>query len=190
MCDTYNVFLSHHTCPPPGQSMWLTSLVFDARANRQDPLNQFDDITRRTAAVARKKSECGQRRLVACNEQNQCIAAVVDEFGPEATGNRHRVETLELEALAVDERMTATLERCHKEARRLLDRQGLFTRSQHLHEERHRLVDRTPRQRIDVLDQQAFMRVLRVIAMLFEKLAHRAVAVYEHRRRAAYAAEM
>src|SRR5438094_4937521 len=34
------------------------------------------------------------------------------------------------------------------------------------------------------------MRILRVVPMLFEELAHRVIAVDEHRRRAAYPAEM
>ena len=78
--------------------------------------------------------------------------------------------------------MTAAFERRDEQTRRLLDRQRRFALAHHVHEKRHRPVHGATGQRIDVLDQQALVRVLRKVAMLLEQLAHRVVAVDVHRR--------
>src|SRR5947209_18536484 len=110
MWATYRMFSSHHTCPPPGQSICPTSLVFHARPIGRS-LEQVDDVAGSASPVACKQTECHQCRFVACDEHDQRILAVVDVLGPRPTRDGKGVEPLQFEAHAIDLCIAATFER-------------------------------------------------------------------------------
>src|SRR5579872_5554390 len=96
-------------------------------------LEEADDLARRLAAPFLVETEGAQRRLVAGEEEDGGVALrTVDVLAPCAARHRERIEATPVEAFAIDDAVTATLERRNQQARGLFHRLGALARAQHL----------------------------------------------------------
>src|SRR5262245_45558979 len=119
-----------------------------------------NDLARRIATPFLVEVELLERRLIACNEQEQWIAGGgIDVLEPGTAGHSERIEYVPVEPLPVDDRMALALERGDQQARGLSHGLRTLARAQHLHEERDGLEHRASGGRIDVFDHEGVVRI-------------------------------
>src|SRR5271166_6871360 len=101
-------------------------------------LNDLDDVAGAVAAPLLEELKAFQGGLVAGDEQHRrALVVAIGVLEPGAARHREVVELLPIEALAVDDGVSASLERRHQEARGLPQRTRPLARTQHLDEEGH-----------------------------------------------------
>src|SRR5262249_16016650 len=106
--------------------------------------------------------------LVARDEQDRrSFLVAVDVLEPGTAGHCEIIESLPIEMLAVDDRVSLALERSDQQARGLPDRASFFARAQRLRDECHGLEHRAAGQRVGVFDRQ---RLVGIAVPVYEAL--------------------
>src|SRR5271166_7195306 len=93
----------------------------------------LDDIAGNVATPFLEEMKAFQRRLIARDEQDcRALVVAIDVLEPGAARHRQVVELRPIEALAIDDRVSATFERRDQEARGLPQRTRPLAGAQHL----------------------------------------------------------
>src|SRR5215831_16335394 len=194
-----SVVPSTQTCPPPGQSKCDISVVFhrlDTKTLNQvtfvgaaQPVlgrsssGDLDDAAGGVAAPLLEQVEAFQCGLIAGDEQDGSLPVVaVNVLEPGAARHRQIVESLPVEALAIDDGVSPALERRDQQASCLPHGSCLLAGTQHLHEEGHSLEHRTAGQRVDVFDRQRLVGIAVPVFEALDQFLHRLPTIHIHRR--------